>query len=249
MRITSPAFRHGEFIPRQYSRYGEDKSPPLDVEDVPANTRSLVSIVDDPDAPRGLFTHWVVFDLDPKTADIVEDHAPENARQGSNSWGETQYGGPQPPSGEHRYVFRVHALDTKLDLPRGSTRAEVERAMSGHALEAAELMGRYAAEEAVAARWEPESPASKPKELARLSMKRVHSVTRRRIGSWMKNRRARKVARVGIAVLLPATTTLRKLIVSGFRGDDRAPPRYGRRSSRNRRSCASWLRVAPWCGA
>jgi Raf kinase inhibitor-like YbhB/YbcL family protein len=153
MRITSPAFRNREFIPRQYSRDGADKSPPLRIEDVPANARSLVLIVDDPDAPGGLFTHWVVFDLDTKTVDIGEDHAPENARQGSNSWGETQYGGPQPPSGEHRYFFRVHALDTKLDLARGSMRTEVERAMNGHVLETAELMGRYAAEaEAVGAR-------------------------------------------------------------------------------------------------
>lgn len=145
MRISSPAFRNGEYIPQQYSRDDEDKSPPLSIEGVPANARSLVLIVDDPDAPGGLFTHWVVFDMDPKTMEIGEDHAPENARQGTNSWGETQYGGPQPPLGEHRYLFHVYALDTTLDLPRGSTRTEVERAMSGHVVDVAELMGRYAA--------------------------------------------------------------------------------------------------------
>jgi Raf kinase inhibitor-like YbhB/YbcL family protein len=145
MRMTSTAFRNGEFIPQQYSRYHEDKSPPLHIEEVPASTRSLVLIMDDPDAPRGLFTHWVIFNIDPKTVEIGEDHAPEApARQGRNSWDETQYGGPRPPSGEHRYFFRLYALDTMIDLPRGSARAEVEQAMQRHVLDTAELMGRYA---------------------------------------------------------------------------------------------------------
>jgi Raf kinase inhibitor-like YbhB/YbcL family protein len=143
MRITSPVFRNGDFLPRQYTRDGEDKSPPLRIEDVPANTQSLVLIVDDPDAPRGVFTHWIVFDLDPKTFDIGEDHAPENARQGTNDWGQVEYGGPKPPSGEHRYFFRLFALDRKLDLSRGSTRRQVEGAMQGHVIATAELMGRY----------------------------------------------------------------------------------------------------------
>lgn len=146
MRITSTAFRNGEFIPQQYSRYHEDKIPPLHIGEVPPNARSLALIMDDPDAPRGLFTHWIVFDMDPKIVDIGEDHAPEAlARQGQNSWGESQYGGPRPPSGEHHYFFRLYALDTMLDLPRGSTRAEVEQAMKGHVLATADLMGRYAA--------------------------------------------------------------------------------------------------------
>src|SRR5256714_14616738 len=113
MQITSSAFRDEEHIPRQYTRDAEDKSPPLRIEGVPVNAASLVLIVDDPDAPRGTFTHWLVFDLDHKTVEIGEDHAPENARQGANDWGETQYGGPRPPSGVHRYFFRLYALDTK----------------------------------------------------------------------------------------------------------------------------------------
>ena len=146
MRITSTAFQDGAFIPRQHSRYHEDKSPPLHIEDVPVAARSLALIMDDPDAPRGLFTHWIVFGLDPKTADIAEDQAPEPpARQGQNSWGEAKYGGPRPPSGEHRYFFRLYALDTNVDLPDGSSRAELERAMQGHVVETAELMGRYSA--------------------------------------------------------------------------------------------------------
>ena len=148
MQLTSPAFRNGEHIPRPYSRYGADKSPPLRLEGVPAEARSLVLIMDDPDAPGGLFTHWVVFDMDPKTVDLEEDHAPETpARQGANSWGETQYGGPKPPSGEHRYFFHLFALDRRLDLARGSTRETVEKAMEGHVLAEAELMGRFAAAE------------------------------------------------------------------------------------------------------
>src|SRR6185369_12422742 len=127
MRITSTAFGDGERIPQQYSRYHDDKNPPLHIDDVPPNARSLVLIMDDPDAPRGLFTHWVVFDIDPKTTDIGEDRVPEApARQGQNSWGEAQYGGPRPPSGEHRYFFRLFALDTLINLPRGSARADVE---------------------------------------------------------------------------------------------------------------------------
>src|SRR2546423_3346282 len=125
MRITSPAFRDEEHIPRQYTRDDKDKSPPLNIEGVPANAKSLLLIMDDPDAPRGTFTHWIVFDLDPKTEEIEEDHAPRNARQGTNDWGQTEYGGPKPPSGEHRYFFRLYALDEKIDLPRGSSRGEI----------------------------------------------------------------------------------------------------------------------------
>ncbi|HTD67472.1 MAG TPA: YbhB/YbcL family Raf kinase inhibitor-like protein [Candidatus Limnocylindria bacterium] len=151
MRITSSSFRDEEHIPRQYSRYGEDKSPPLHIEGVPANARSLVLIVDDPDATRGLFTHWIVFNIDPKTTDIGEDHVPEGARQGANGWGESQYGGPRPPSDDHRYFFRLYALDAELDLPRGSTRATIESAMRAHVLDTAELMGRFAAPETAGA--------------------------------------------------------------------------------------------------
>jgi Raf kinase inhibitor-like YbhB/YbcL family protein len=145
MKISSSAFRNGDRIPRQYSRDGEDKSPPLRITDVPPNTRSLTLIMDDPDAPRGTFTHWIVFDMDPKTVEIGEDRVPENARQGATDWGEAKYGGPKPPSGEHRYFFRLYALDTKLDLPRGSGRQQIMQAMQSHILEQAETMGRYAA--------------------------------------------------------------------------------------------------------
>jgi Raf kinase inhibitor-like YbhB/YbcL family protein len=153
MRITSPAFRNGEHIPHQYSRYGEDKIPPLRIEDVPMNAQSLALIMDDPDAPRGLFTHWLVFNIDPKTTDLGEDHAPKApAHQGTNSWGEVQYGGPRPPSGEHRYFFHLYAVDRMFDLPGGSTRHQMEEALNSHVLAEAKLMARFAAAgEAIAA--------------------------------------------------------------------------------------------------
>jgi Raf kinase inhibitor-like YbhB/YbcL family protein len=147
MKLFSPAFQDGERIPREHSRYGQDKSPPLKIADVPSKARSLVLIMDDPDATRGLFTHWVLFDIDPNTKDIPESHPPQNARHGTNDWAQASYGGPKPPSGDHRYFFRLHALDTRLDLPQGSTRAEVEAAMKGHVIEQAVLMGRFAADQ------------------------------------------------------------------------------------------------------
>jgi Raf kinase inhibitor-like YbhB/YbcL family protein len=145
MKVTSSAFREGERIPQQYSHKSSDKSPPLHIEGVPAGARSLAVIMDDPDAPRGLFTHWVMFNIDPKIADINEDSVPASAKQGTNSLGNSEYNGPQPPSGEHRYFFNVFALDSKLDLPSGAPRQDLEKEMGHHILDKAVLMGRYAA--------------------------------------------------------------------------------------------------------
>ena len=147
MILTSTAFTEGGNIPPQYSRDHGDKSPPLHIEDVPSGTKSLVLIVDDPDAPRGTYTHWIVFNLSPTTTEIREDSTPVMATQGRNDWGEIGYGGPQPPSGTHRYFFKLYALDTVLSLTRGAKRAEVDKAMEGHIGDEAELMGRYAAEQ------------------------------------------------------------------------------------------------------
>ncbi len=151
MRLFSSAFRNGEPIPRQYSRDGADQSPPLHIEGVPVTAKSLVLIVEDPDAPRGTFTHWILFNLDPKRVEIEEDQVPEEARQGTSDWGQLGWGGPKPPSGEHRYVFRLYALDLKLPLPEGVDRPRVEAAMKGHVLASTELMGRYAVESMSAA--------------------------------------------------------------------------------------------------
>jgi Raf kinase inhibitor-like YbhB/YbcL family protein len=145
MILTSSAFSEGEMIPKQYSREGGDKSPPLTIEDVPSNAKSLVLIVDDPDAPSGTFVHWILFNMSPTTREIREDSPPVMATQGRNDWGEIGYGGPQPPSGEHRYFFRMYALDTVLSLARGAKRFEMDEAMEGHVLDEAGLMGRFAA--------------------------------------------------------------------------------------------------------
>lgn len=145
MNLFSPAFEEGEAIPTQYSRQGGDKSPPLHIEDVPEEAKSLVLIMDDPDAPSGTFTHWILFNVSPTTRDIREDSPPVMATQGRNSWNQVGYGGPQPPSGEHRYFFRLYALDTVLSLSRGANRAEVDAAIEGHAFDEAEYMGRFAA--------------------------------------------------------------------------------------------------------
>lgn len=145
MKISSSVFHNGETIPEEYGREAEDKSPPLVIDDVPAGAESLALIMDDPDAPGQVFTHWVLFNISPNATNLHEDVMPILMKTGINDYGETRYGGPKPPSGEHRYYFRLYALDTRLPLPRGATRAEVEGAMKGHILAKAELMGRYAA--------------------------------------------------------------------------------------------------------
>jgi Raf kinase inhibitor-like YbhB/YbcL family protein len=144
MKITCPAFDNGDVIPDKYSRYADDRTPPLEFSDVPEETQSLVLILDDPDAPSGLFTHWVVFNIDPRIAGFPENDPPRNVGLGMTSWGEAGYGGPQPPDREHRYFFRLYALDTRLDMPHGAPREKVEAAIQGHMLAHAELMGRYA---------------------------------------------------------------------------------------------------------
>jgi len=144
MKITSQAFTDGEKIPDKYTMYGENRIPPIHLESVPDRTRSLALIVDDPDAPSGTFNHWLVFNMDPRTRDIKEDCVPVMATQGRNDFGEVEYDGPRPPSGEHRYRFKAFALDTVLPLSRGSQRSELDREMDGHILDSAMLTGKYA---------------------------------------------------------------------------------------------------------
>jgi len=144
MRITSRVFNDGGKIPDKYTKYGENRIPPLHLDDVPEKARSLALIVDDPDAPSGTFNHWLLFNVDPRTRDIKEDSVPVMATQGLNDYGEVAYGGPQPPSGEHRYFFKAYALDTVLALSRGTRRQELEREMRDHVLDSATLIGKYA---------------------------------------------------------------------------------------------------------
>ncbi|RMG60990.1 MAG: YbhB/YbcL family Raf kinase inhibitor-like protein [Deltaproteobacteria bacterium] len=143
LKITSPAFGHMEMIPSRYTCDGEDVNPPLKIENPPEGTKSFALIVDDPDAPVGIWVHWVVWNIPGDVREIAEDSVPEGARQGRNDWGKNKYGGPCPPSGTHRYFFKLYALDTTLDLPEGSTKSDLERAISGHVLGKAELIGLY----------------------------------------------------------------------------------------------------------
>lgn len=144
MKLSSPAFEPNGIIPTKLSRYDADRTPPLEFSDVPAGTQSLALIMDDPDAPRGLFTHWIAFNIDPNVGRFQENKVPRDVRLGTNDWGEAAYGGPRPPDGEHRYFLHLYALDRRLDLPHGAARGEVERAIAGHVIAEAELMGRFA---------------------------------------------------------------------------------------------------------
>jgi Raf kinase inhibitor-like YbhB/YbcL family protein len=142
LRITSPAFSHASSIPAVYTCDGRDGSPPLVIAGVPDGAQSLALIMDDPDAPVGTWVHWVAWNIPPTTAAIGAG-LPSGSVEGRNSWQRTGYGGPCPPSGSHRYFFRLYALDTLLHLPVTAGKAEVERAMKGHVLAQAELMGTY----------------------------------------------------------------------------------------------------------
>lgn len=143
MKITSPAFANGEMIPKLFTADGANVNPELDIADVPDQAKSLVLIVDDPDAPAGTWNHWLLWNIDPRTARIDEDSTPAGAVAGRNDFGQTKYLGPSPPSGTHKYLFRLLALDAVLDLRAGSDRAALDRALAGHVLATAELAGRY----------------------------------------------------------------------------------------------------------
>ncbi len=146
--ITSAAFAHKESIPVKYSCDGEDISPPLGWGDPPEGTRSLALICDDPDAPVGTWVHWVLYNLPVETRSLPEAVPPDadladGSRHGQNSWRQLGYGGPCPPSGTHRYFFKLYALDTNLDLASGASKAQLLEAMEGHIQGQAELMGTY----------------------------------------------------------------------------------------------------------
>jgi len=141
--ITSSSFQAGGDIPAKFTCDGTNVSPALQIGGVPNEAKSLVLIVDDPDAPRGLFTHWIIWNIDPKTTRVAENSAPAAGVQGTNDFGKRNYGGPCPPSGTHRYFFKIFALDTKLELKPGARRAELDAAMRGHVLAQGELMARY----------------------------------------------------------------------------------------------------------
>jgi Raf kinase inhibitor-like YbhB/YbcL family protein len=147
MRIVSPAFEEGASIPRKYTCQGVDINPPLSIADVPAEAKSIALIVDDPDVPKSvradrMWVHWVAYDIEPAISEIKEG-APSLGTQGKNTGGQNRYMGPCPPDREHRYFFKLYALDSMLNLKEGATKEELLKAMEGHVLEEALLMGRY----------------------------------------------------------------------------------------------------------
>ncbi len=149
MEIKSSAFKAQEKIPTKYTCDGADVSPPLNWTGIPEKTQSFALISDDPDAPVGTWVHWVIYDIPSETGDLPEgvakkDALESGAKQGVNDFRKVGYGGPCPPPGPaHRYFFKLYALDAKLNLPSKATKRDVEKAMEGHILAKAELVGLY----------------------------------------------------------------------------------------------------------
>src|SRR6516165_5962566 len=149
LQLTSSAFENGQPIPKRHTGDGEDVSPSLVWSDPPKETKAFALICDDPDAPRGTWVHWVLFNLPADARSLDEgaprsENLPSGARQGKNDFKEIGYGGPQPPpGGPHRYFFKLYALDTPLDLPAGATKQQVEAKIKGHVIGEGQLMGKY----------------------------------------------------------------------------------------------------------
>lgn len=148
MKLSSTAFAEGQPIPRAYTCDGINISPPLEWAGTPKSAKTITIIADDPDAPAGTWVHWVIYNLPADTIGMVENlPSTEDVKggglQGKNDFEKIGYGGPCPPSGTHRYFFRIYALDNELPLKAGATKAEVEKASAGHILAQAQLMGTY----------------------------------------------------------------------------------------------------------
>ncbi|WP_191968198.1 YbhB/YbcL family Raf kinase inhibitor-like protein [Legionella longbeachae] len=142
--LESPAFEHNALIPLEYTCEGDDKPPPLIWHNPPPHTQSFVLIMDDPDAPMGVWVHWVLLNLPADCRQISTGSTlPAQVITGKNSWGKSSYGGPCPPSGTHRYFFKLYAIDTLLSLDKTATKQVVEKAMQQHILEHCELIGKY----------------------------------------------------------------------------------------------------------
>ncbi|VVM04523.1 Putative lipoprotein LppC [Methylacidimicrobium cyclopophantes] len=146
MKITSPSFSNGQPLPRECGYRYQNRNPELRITEVPAQARALALIMDDPDAPRGTFVHWLVWNLPPTTSKLSPGELPAEARTGRNHFGDNRYDGPAPPSGTHRYFFRLFALDSPLALPAGADRKALEKAMEGHIVATTTLMGTFTAE-------------------------------------------------------------------------------------------------------
>lgn len=147
MKITSSAFQNGSEIPRKYGYKNGNASPPLEISEVPPNTKSLALIMDDPDAMGAVgkvWVHWVIWNLNSETTEIKENEIPAGSIQGKTDFGEISYGGPAPPDKEHTYIFKLYALDDNLNLEKGATKSQLEEAMKNHVIAESKLEGKYA---------------------------------------------------------------------------------------------------------
>ena len=146
MKIASAAFANNSKIPSKYTCDGENVNPPFEFIDIPKKAKSLALIVDDPDAPSRVWVHWVVYNINPTTTKVDENSVLQDGIEGMTDFGKPGYGGPCPPSGTHRYFFKLYALDITLDLPPNATREMLEKTMQGHIIDKAELIGLYSRE-------------------------------------------------------------------------------------------------------
>lgn len=144
LSLSTTILSPDNYLPPVYTCQGQGINPPLEISNVPSQTKSLALIMDDPDAPIGIFTHWLIWNIDPKTTEIKENSVPAGAVQGSGTSGKSYYTPPCPPSGTHHYIFSVYALDVSLSLPVGSSRQVLEQAMEGHIITYSQLITLYA---------------------------------------------------------------------------------------------------------
>ncbi len=144
--LESEAFDNGEVIPRKYGYKNGNQSPPLNISGIPENTLSLALIMDDPDAMAAVgkvWVHWVLWNINPSTTELKENSIPSDCLEGKTDFGEIGYGGPAPPDKEHTYIFKLYALDQKLDADKSSTKKQIEKAMNNHIIAETKLEGRY----------------------------------------------------------------------------------------------------------
>jgi len=144
--LESPAFKNGAKIPKKYGYKNLNVNPPLKIKGIPQNTKSLVLIIDDPDAMGAvgkIWVHWIIWNIEPTITEIKEDSIPTGVIEGNTDFGEIGYGGPAPPDKEHTYIFKLYALDDKLNLHQGTYKKDVEKSMKDHILAESKLTGRY----------------------------------------------------------------------------------------------------------
>ena len=147
MKLKSPAFENGKVIPRKYGYKTENLSPPLQISEIPEGTKSLVLIMDDPDAMGAVgkvWVHWVLWNISPNTKEISENSIPNNSIEGKTDFDEIGYGGPAPPDKEHTYIFKLYALNETLNLKKDSTKEEIEKSMKQYILDEVKLEGKFA---------------------------------------------------------------------------------------------------------